>query len=222
MTNPSQESKSGGLGTPDSDLPGFSRLWIEEVKRGGSSSVWDRLHRRYHGPLILFARHRLGHVLGWASAADAEDLVQEAWARTLPLLEAFEYRGPGSFRKLLAKKIAEAAGDWGRKGGAAGRKIRSGPRVEPDSGLVSSGLTPSAIAAGREEQDQLYEALNKLPGPYRDVWVACGLGDETAVEYATKTGQTPDTVRKQLERARERLRRALGRPDPYSAPGEWG
>ena len=69
-------------------------LELLELYRGGNSTARDQLIERCLPPLRRWARGRLPQ---WArSAADTQDLVQDAVMKALPHLHAFEVRRPGA------------------------------------------------------------------------------------------------------------------------------
>lgn len=62
-------------------------------------------------------------------------------------------------------------------------------------------------SARREEiYQQVSDAANTLPSPYRDVVLACDLGPESIQCYAERTSRPIETCRTQLKRARSMLR----------------
>src|SRR5262249_14245740 len=115
-TMPADTGSAPGDAPLDADAgpPTSSAAWITAAQSGDGASVWTLLEARYQEDLLLFARHQIGR---WLSRRiEPADRVQEAWLRALQDLLAFEYRGPGSFRRWLKTLIARAAKNEARRG----------------------------------------------------------------------------------------------------------
>jgi RNA polymerase sigma-70 factor (ECF subfamily) len=97
-------------------------LELLELYRGGNSTARDQLIERCLPPLRRWARGRLPQ---WArSAADTQDLVQDAVMKALPHLHAFEVRRPGALQSYLREAVQNRIYDEVRKV-SAGRAWRS-------------------------------------------------------------------------------------------------
>jgi RNA polymerase sigma factor (sigma-70 family) len=88
------------------------------------------------------------------------------------------------------------------------------PVTEPFTDRVDERV--SASGASR----RLAAALMKLPAGHRDVLLLTAWGDLTYEQVAVALDVPVGTVRSRLSRARSRLRRALGEPDPAALSDE--
>lgn len=71
-------------------------------------------------------------------------------------------------------------------------------------------LDPEARLLARERRDRLDDAINRLDGRQRTVFVLCHYGDCTPREVSAVTGLNESTVRVHLFRAARKLRGLLG------------
>jgi RNA polymerase sigma-70 factor (ECF subfamily) len=139
------------------------------------------------------------------SAADAEDVVQEAFVKAYRALARFRRGAP--FRPWLLSIVANEARNRRR---SAGRRERLALRVAEDP--LSGGAVPSPEAAllDREQREELLAALNELREDDR-LALGCryflGLSEE---ETAEALGWRRGTVKSRTSRALERLRDQLG------------
>src|SRR5262245_59977607 len=90
---------------PDEDSRDGQRLLStrELLPRAGEGdqAAAAELFARFAPALRRLLHSRLpGHARG---LLDTDDLVQEVWARALPRLDRFHYRGPGSFWSYLRR-----------------------------------------------------------------------------------------------------------------------
>lgn len=161
---------------------------IERARAGGDDAVrqlWER-----HARASYAAARRI------SGSFDADDLVQEAFARTLTVLR--KGSGPiGPFRPYLYAAMRNISVSWARRGEA--EPVESPPDlVDPTSDFGSASLDRMLAA----------HAFRTLPDDWRTVlWYADveGLG---ATEIAPLVGLSPGAVASLAYRAREGLRRA--------------
>ena len=73
-----------------------------------------------------------------------------------------------------------------------------------------SDLDPEARLLARERRDRLDDAVNRLDGRQRTVFMLCHYGDCTPREVSAVTGLNESTVRVHLFRAARKLRGLLG------------
>jgi RNA polymerase sigma-70 factor (ECF subfamily) len=139
---------------------------------------------------------------------EAEDLVQETYLRAV---RAFGQLLPNSNLKSWLFVIMRNA--WLNQL----RHTQSGPRfVELDNGqddfdhwpdpLV---LDPYVVYLRKLERQEVKEAIESLPGLYREVIVLRDIEGFSYQQIATLLGCPAGTVMSRLGRAREKLRRAL-------------
>jgi len=134
---------------------------------------------------------------------DAEDVVQEAFLRAFSAFESF--RGSDARPWLLAIVRNTSMTFMSRKRGAAQStdfeevaRSASTPEADPETQLLASC-----------SQEQIQEALAKLPSEFREAIVLRELEELSYKEIATVTGVPMGTVMSRISRAREGLRGLL-------------
>jgi RNA polymerase sigma-70 factor, ECF subfamily len=189
------------------------------LAKGGSGPALGRLLDRHRGALEVQARLQLGRRL--RSKLDIDDLMQELSLEAHRDIAQFRGRSEGEFvcwlRKLFAtilsnqlrRYLGTRRRDLRRERRiVAGRDDTSRPLI--DRHLISPHSSPSQQAARRERAELLSEALETLPGAYREVIVLRNLEGLSFGEVAARMGRTEDSVKNIWLRALDRLRRTLG------------
>lgn len=189
------------------DGPGPDDVVLVAQARAGSDQAVRLLVRRYNRQLFRTAR---GIV---RSDAEAEDVVQEAYVRAFTSLAGF--RGDASFSTWITRIALNVA--YGRL--RRRRPLVELSRLDAENGtdgaqIVMFPTTPTATdpekEAGREQVRRVLEqAVDRVPEPFRVVFVLRdiqGLGME---ETATLLRINPRTVNTRLFRARRLLRQEL-------------
>lgn len=133
-------------------------------------------------------------------AGEAEDLVQIVFLRAMERAAAFD-RAQG-LRPWLHGIL------W-REALAARR--RAARRLEPDALTRAGESDPAELAAERELPATVRAALEGLPRRYREVVEPLLLEEKPAHVIAAQLGRSSGTVRVQIHRGLDRLRRALPR-----------
>ena len=148
---------------PNNDHP-TGTLELLELYRGGNSVARDQLIERCLPPLRRWARGRLPQ---WArSAADTQDLVQDAVMKALPRLHAFEVRRPGALQSYLREAVKNRIYDEVRKVSA-----RPGAADLPDE-IADDAPSPLEQAIGRQGFERYQNALKSLTPLDREAIVA--------------------------------------------------
>jgi RNA polymerase sigma-70 factor (ECF subfamily) len=132
------------------------------------------------------------------TADQAEDVVQSTFQRALEHAERYD--------------SAQSLKGWlyGILWREAARLTRVERRVPPPGTLEAAPpRAPDEEAAERELPEAVRHALARLPSPYREVVEPALFRDESAREIAARLARSPGTVRVQLQRGLERLRREL-------------
>ena len=142
-----------------------------------SASRTERLYREHRGWLRSFLSRRFGNSVG-------EDLVQEAFARTLA--SASVIRNPRAFLATVAIR-------------AAMEEVRR----RPDLGMVVAPI-PTAVAPDAEMSLLMEQLLLALPEPIRDVVVLSRFGGLSNVEIARRCNLSVKHVEARLTEARRR------------------
>jgi RNA polymerase sigma-70 factor, ECF subfamily len=146
--------------------------------------------------------------------AEAEDVVQEAYARAFTHLS--EFRGGARLSTWLTRiTLNEALGRLRQRRPVVGLEFMETvsdpgrPRVSYDPSARRD-TDPEAEAARSEIRRLLERAIDELPEPFRVVFVLRDVEQMSVEETAAQLGIRPETVRTRLHRARRLLRKALG------------
>lgn len=180
---------------------------VEAAQRGDAAAQGELLQR--HLPsLRAFLRARGG--AEFRAREGDSDLVQSACVVALQNLEAFEWRGGGSFRAWFCVLVENVMRNHRHFHRAERRDVRRelAPTTEADvrlSQAYASIATPSCYAAARETVLRLEAALDQLPAEHRDVVIWSRLVGLPHREIAVRLGKSEVAVRTILSRALVRL-----------------
>ena len=150
----------------------------------------DQLYRRYAPWLGAMLRRRFGRGI----EADADDLVQETYARLAP-------HDPGQIQRpqaLLMRVASNLAKDLLRR-----RAVRARHAQEVQDGPNNDKVTTTAL-----DLLLLKEAILGIPQPYLDVFVLRRFHGLTYEQIATRCGLTVKSVEWRLARATEHALKA--------------
>ena len=159
-----------------------------------------------------YREHKPGF-LAWATKAtrsfvDAEDLVQEAFAKALARAESLG--GVDDLAAWLFASVRNKVRDLWRRNET---RRKAGEIAVSDAAIVeivaSAGLDPSEMAVSSELLEALYDAIEELPPEQRTVIEAQVLDGLTFKELAESTGISPDTLAARKRYAVKRLADAL-------------
>lgn len=152
----------------------------------------------------LDAAHNLARWLV-GGAAEAEDLVQEAYLRAWKSFDGF--RG-GDSRAWILAIVRNTCMSW-----LGGRGASAAKAVEFDEVLhtpVATEPQPERWRAAAEAQENVAAALRELAPEFREVVVLREFEGLSYKEIGTVTGAPLGTVMSRLARARARLAEILG------------
>jgi RNA polymerase sigma-70 factor (ECF subfamily) len=164
-------------------------LWTEDAIRTYAAALYPAALRITHNVL------------------DAEDLVQETFAKALAAHDRFE---PGTNLKAWLRRIMINTFISGY------RKTRSGPQFVPADFTSPQLLRVQSHDGSAEDQmlnrlgADLIAALRALPDRYRTVVFLADLQGLAYQQISTVTGIPIGSVKSCLHRARQRLRAELG------------
>jgi RNA polymerase sigma factor (sigma-70 family) len=188
---------------PGSDLEQVSdsTLHVLERARSGDEAAAKVLLERALPPVRRWAHGRLPRYV--RMDADTEDVVQDAFLRTLRRIKQFQHRTVGSLQAYLRQAIVNRVRDL----------IRHSKRYgfEPHDESRSRDWSPSPLEAAimREQLDRFLEALNRLKPTDRQVIIwRIELG-YTAEEIASKLGKSKAAAGMSVTRAMTRLAKEL-------------
>jgi RNA polymerase sigma factor (sigma-70 family) len=186
---------------PSEDQMSDSTLDVLERAQGGDEMAAKILIERALPSVRRWARGRLP---GYArSDADTEDVVQDAFLRTLRRIKRFQHRTVGGLQAYLRQAVVNRVRDLIR--GSKRRGTADAIEREPRDWKPS----PLEAAIMREQLDHFLEALRKLRPADRQVIVwRIELG-YTADEIATKLGKSKAAAGMTVSRAMARLAKEM-------------
>jgi RNA polymerase sigma factor (sigma-70 family) len=140
------------------------------------------------------------------NAADAEDVVQDAYLRALRYFDTF--RG-SNFRVWLLTIVRNSFINWVKEN-RSGRLLFEPMMHEQEiSGTwIDPQPNPEAMLLDRIDRDTLATLVAQLPAEYREVLILREIEDFSYKEIADVTGVPAGTVMSRLSRARLALRKA--------------
>ena len=178
-----------------------------ERVRTGDARAFDTLYDRHAAPLFGFVRARLG------SAAEAEDVLQEAYVRAYARLA--DLADGAALGAWLARIVANEA--LGRLRATTrvvsldAFRVKAEPdgMEEPEHDRASDLPDPERLAASGELRRLLEAAVDALPAEFRTVFVLREVEGLSTAETAACLGLRPETVKTRLHRARRQLQERL-------------
>jgi RNA polymerase sigma-70 factor (ECF subfamily) len=160
---------------------------VQRFLRGRGEDAFRALYRAHTPALYALAWNLTGGDQG-----EAEDLVQESWARALLALSSFGARS--TLRSWLCGLLVN---------------VRRG-RIRADWRTVDApDIEPAADTRAPDDAIDLERAIGALPEGARDVFVLHDVYGYTHQEIAEMLGIVEGTSKSQLARARTLLRSSL-------------
>jgi len=159
--------------------------------RSGDADAFGELWRRHYGAAIVAAR-------SITTSLDADDLVQEAYAKILRAIR--RGGGPtGSFRAYLFTAVRNTAAAWG----GARRETTVDEIAELEDPATSEEAVDAAL-----DRSLTTTAFRSLPSRWQEVLWYTEVEQMKPAEVAPLLGMTPSAVSQLAFRAREGLREA--------------
>jgi RNA polymerase sigma-70 factor (ECF subfamily) len=140
------------------------------------------------------------------SREDAEDLVQETFAKALKGFASFQ---PGTNFRAWIFRILRNTFLTSRTGLAATATKLPLNEEEDESVLTPSPMTPESLLLQRVQAETLQEAIAALPVAYREVLLLADVEEMSYQEVADLVGIPIGTVMSRLSRARKTMRELL-------------
>jgi RNA polymerase sigma-70 factor (ECF subfamily) len=167
------------------------------LSQGAQSDPFEELAMPLFDPLYNFAC--------WLtqSREEAEDLVQETYAKALKGFPSFQL---GTNFRAWMYRILRNTFLTSRTGLRATVSIDSD---EDGVDLAVEGSTPETILLERSSQQLLQSALDALPVHFREIIVLCDVEEMSYQEIAETLSVPMGTVMSRLSRARKALRNRL-------------
>jgi RNA polymerase sigma factor (sigma-70 family) len=184
-------------GTPEASL---SQELVQRVQ-AGDREAWGRLYRRYHDPLLLAIRARLGS--GLRAWLQSEDILHSVIKDAFDDLGGFEHRGEGTLEHWLhvcvLNKIRSKAAFYG-SAKRAGEERASTSELDHLSGRAGEPAYHDAQTFGRLER-----GMAALPEEQREVVLLRAIERLPNERVAELLGKTPAATSKLYNRALARL-----------------
>jgi RNA polymerase sigma-70 factor (ECF subfamily) len=173
----------------------------------GDARAFDELVRRHRGPVFNFLLRLT------CDRGRAEDLLQETWLKVVRSAPSYETRA--KFTTWLYTIARNLSVDLSRR-----EKHRAATSLEQPLGgedgeralsekLPDAGPTPERGAHGKQLQQALATAVQKLPEEQREVFLLREYAGVPFKEIAELTGTPENTVKSRMRYALEGLRRTL-------------
>jgi len=175
------------------------------VKRAqqGDRAAFGELVRRYRERIFALALHLTG------SQSEADDITQEVFLGAYRALDQFA--GRSEFftwvYRITVNKAINARRNRNRRGETP---LEDDPRLTRAVHADASG-NPALATELRHTYARLLHALDRLPGEMRTTVVLVALQGLSHGEAAVVQSCSPGTIAWRMHKAREQLRRALGR-----------
>lgn len=180
----------------------------EVVRRvlAGEAALFEILVRRHDRRVYRAARAIL------RDEDEAEDAMQAAWLHAYEHLRGFA--GTAAFSTWLVRiAVNEALGRLRRRS-----RLAPLPDATQEEPMDERPQDPEERAQAREAVRLLERAVDRLPAPYRTVFVLREVEQLSTREAAEAIGIREEALKVRLHRARAMLRRALGDEVARAAP----
>lgn len=176
---------------PDDDNALLNR-WREGDKASG-----DVLFRRHFRPVRRFFRNKINE-------DDVDDLIQRTFMGCVEGKDRF--RGDASFRTYLFATARKQLYQFLR---TRGRMMNTVDAERGVTSVAALGMTPSSVAAARQEHDILLRALQRVPVEQQTILELSYWEGLSGPEIAAIFDISPVTARTRLFRARAALQEVI-------------
>jgi len=176
---------------------------LVDAAAAGSREAFDELVRRYQTAILNLARVMTG------GSGDAEDLAQDVFVRAWRGLASF--RGDSSFQTWLYRVAINVIQSHRGRASRWRRLFVAGPASDDLDDPIESAADPEDLERRVLDRDAIDRALAALPD---DLRLAVTLRDVQGLDYraiADVTGTPMGTVESRIFRARQRLKKELGK-----------
>jgi len=127
---------------------------------------------------------------------EVDDLVQEAYAKLASLATVSNITQHKAYLYQIVKRLIS---NHVRRGQVV--SIEAVAEVANLTAAQDEGFSPERILSGRQELERLYEAIGKLPAPYRSVFVMRKFDDRPQKMIAAELRISENIVERRLSRA---------------------
>ncbi|MEW6747794.1 MAG: RNA polymerase sigma factor [Planctomycetota bacterium] len=192
-----------------------SRELLRRFERGDRHAL-PKLIELHLDWLRLAVRARIGTKL--RLKLDEEDIVQSVLVEVFEETKTFHYQGEAAFRRWIYQvaehKIRNKADFFSRQRRDVAREQAletSAAGCEPQ--LLVESSTPSRACVRREEEDRLFEALDRLAPKDREIIILRQIEEQPWSEVARRVGASERNVYRLYARAVDHLTRLLRLPN---------
>ena len=140
---------------------------------------------------------------------EAEDLVQETYAKALKGFSSFQ---PGTNFRAWMYRILRNTFLTSRTGLKTQQQFGSEEKAANETTLPPDPHTPESILLEKLDQQLVRKALDELPIVYRETLLLCDFEEMSYQEISATLGVPIGTVMSRLSRARRALRESLREP----------
>ena len=137
---------------------------------------------------------------------EAEDLVQETFARALKGFDSFQ---PGTNFRAWIYRILRNTFLTSRTGLKAASTISLDDQDEPQAVAPATTETPESLLLAQSDYEAIQAALRELPVAHREVILLCDVEEMSYREIADALSIPIGTVMSRLARARKAMRQLL-------------
>lgn len=135
-------------------------------------------------------------------ASEAEDLVQETYAKALRGFSGFQ--AGTNFRAWIFRILRNSF-----LTSRTGLKTKVALEEDAIEAIASEAPTPEQVLVEQSNREMVQDALTELPVPYREILLLCEVEEMSYEEIAQVLGIPTGTVMSRLHRARKALRASL-------------
>jgi len=148
---------------------------------------------------------RLYNLAHWLTQnrAEAEDLVQETYAKALKGYSSFQ---PGTNFRAWIYRILRNTFLTSRTGLKVEQPFDSEDHAGPETNLPTNSQTPETILLEKLDHQLVHQALDRLPVVYREAILLCDFEEMSYQEISATLGIPVGTVMSRLSRARKTFR----------------
>jgi len=190
--------RSSSVYAQEAIVEAMSDTQLVELVLAGDQNAFAALVERYKDAVQNLSYRML------SNTTEAEDVTQETFVRAYTQLAT--YKPVHKFSTWLLSIASHLAIDQLRRRRFLTLPLEDVPFLE---WVADLGAGPEQTALDSEQQDEIQQYLQRLPGKYRAVIVLRYWYDFSYEEIATALNLTPPLVKARLHRARELLARAM-------------